>query len=475
MAPPLPPSVPNFLVAATRKSSGKTTVSLGLVRAFVNRGLITATFKKGPDYIDPLWLQLASGQPCYNLDFNTQSEAEILATFSRHSHHTEPGTDLIIIETNKGLFDGVDPRGSDSNARMASILKAPIILVIDTIGITRGIAPLLHGYSTFDPDINISGVILNKTGGSRHENKLRKAIEYYSDIPVLGSIDRNDGLAIAERHLGLTTPGEKSTAEPLIEQLAQTIEQCIDMDALLKIAASPGHVSPATPQRIEPVVRPDITIAIARDEAFGFYYPDDLEDFSRCGARLEFFSPLHDSQLPKADGLFIGGGFPETHMKKLAANQPLRAQIKTAIEAGLPTYAECGGLMYLSRSIEWSAKTAQMVGAIPGECKMHKSPQGRGFARLQNTANHRWPGNNTNPADATVPAHEFHYASIENLPQETKYAFQVKRGHGIDGNNDGVVMGNLLANFCHFRSTKRTPWVSAFTDFVRSCAHADRK
>ncbi|MCP4936372.1 MAG: cobyrinate a,c-diamide synthase, partial [bacterium] len=292
-----------------------------------------------------------------------------------------------------GLFDGVDPRGSDSNARMASLLKVPIILVIDTIGITRGIAPLLHGYSNFDPDINISGVILNKTGDSRHENKLRKAIEYYSDIPVLGSIDRNDSLTIAERHLGLTTPGEKSTAEPLIEQLAQTIEQCIDMEALLKIAGSSGHVSPVTPQRIEPSGQPDITIAIARDEAFGFYYPDDLEAFSRCGARLEFFSPLHDSQLPKADGLFIGGGFPETHMKELAANQPLRAQIKIAIAAGLPTYAECGGLMYLSRSIEWSGKTAQMVGAIPGECKMHQKPQGRGFARLQNTANHPWPGN----------------------------------------------------------------------------------
>ncbi len=211
-----PGSPANFFISAARKSSGKTTISLGLARAFAKRGLNVQTFKKGPDYIDPLWLEQASGHPCFNLDFNTQSETEIIDTFYRRSGDA----DLAIIEANKGLFDGLDVGGSDSNAQLAKILKSPIILVIDTLGMTRGIAPLLHGYSTFDPDISISGLILNNTGGSRHEQKLRNAVEYYSDIPVLGCVVRNDELAVRERHLGLTTPGEKSGALHLIFPLA---------------------------------------------------------------------------------------------------------------------------------------------------------------------------------------------------------------------------------------------------------------
>jgi len=450
--------IPNILIAAARKSSGKTTISLGLTKAYTVRGLQVQTFKKGPDFIDPLWLERASGRPCYNLDFNTQTPEEISGTFSSNLH----GTDLAIIETNKGLFDGVDLHGSDSNAQLAKLLKTPIILVIDTVGITRGIAPLLNGLTSFDSDIEISGVILNKTGGARHEEKLRAAVEYYTDIKVLGAVGRNADLAVKERHLGLTTPQEKSNALPLIDRLADTVKQNVDLDAIFEIAKASAVSAPT--RTITKTIKPDITIAIPRDRAFGFYYEDDLKTFKRAGAELVFFSALGDEKLPQADGLFIGGGFPENHMNELQANHSLRVQIRSAIKNGLPTYAECGGLMYLSRSIEWSGDNAQMVGAIQGDCQMHAKPQGRGFTRLQPTDDHPW-----NLQFSEFSAHEFHYASINNLPANTRYAYKVTRGHGINGKNDGIIINNLLANFCHLRNTGQSPWVKWFVDFVRNC------
>ncbi|MCF6320488.1 MAG: cobyrinate a,c-diamide synthase [Rhizobiaceae bacterium] len=453
--------IPSILIAAARKSSGKTTISLGLAKAYQDRGLQVQTFKKGPDYIDPLWLQRASGRPCYNLDFNTQTPEEISATFSNNL----TGVDLAIVETNKGLYDGVDLYGSDSNAQLAKLLKTPIILVIDTVGITRGIAPLLNGLTSFDPDIKISGVILNKTGGLRHEEKLRAAVEHYTDVRVLGAVGRNADLAVKERHLGLTTPQEKTNALPLIDRLADSVKQNVDLDAIFEIAKTSAISAPT--HTITKTVKPDITIAIPRDRAFGFYYEDDLETFKRAGAELVFFSTLGDEKLPLANGLFIGGGFPENHTNELQANQALRAHIKSAINNGLPTYAECGGLMYLSRSIEWNGDKAQMVGAIQGDCQMHIKPQGRGFTRLQPTGNHPWISEKEVFQIEEFRAHEFHYASINNLPADTRYAYKVARGHGINGKNDGIIINNLLANFCHLRSTKQSAWVEWFVDFVR--------
>lgn len=451
-------NTPAFLIAATRKSSGKTTISLGLTRAFANRGLSVQTYKKGPDYIDPLWLGQASGQPCYNLDFNTQSENEIRQTYVEHL----AGSDLAVVETNKGLFDGLDLLGKDSNAQLVKLLQAPVILVIDTIGMTRGIAPLLQGHKHFDADINIAGVILNKTGGSRHERKLIEAVEHYTDIPVLGALGRDDSLTVAERHLGLTTPGEKSGADPLINTLASAMEKSIDLDAILNIAQSAKPLDVIITRKPKP--SPTVSIAIPRDAAFGFYYEDDLQALQAAGAELKFFSPLNGDLMPEADGLFIGGGFPETHMEKLEANTALRQQLKSAIENGLPTYAECGGLMYLARSIKWQGKTANMVGAIPGNCHMHKKPQGRGFAQLESTNDHPWLN-----GGKQTKVHEFHYADITGLPADTAYAYDVKRGHGIDSENDGIIINNLLANFCHFRDTDGTRWAGYFVEFVGRC------
>ncbi len=453
--------MPRLFLSAAHKSSGKTTVSIGLAAAFAARGLAVQTFKKGPDYIDPMWLARASGRPCFNLDFNTQTHAEIAQSLASRA----AGADLALIEGNKGLHDGVDLEGKDSSAALAKIAAAPVILVIDTLGMTRGVAPLVLGYQVFDPGIKIAGVILNKVGTARQESKVRQAIERYTGIPVLGALPRDGGFAIEERHLGLMTPMETPASRAAIERLRQAVESCVNLDGLLEIAskAPPLAAVPAAPRA---VAKQDVRIAIARDSAFGFYYADDLEAFERAGAKLCFFDALSDSRLPDADGLFIGGGFPETQAPQLEANASLRADIAQRIRLGLPAYAECGGMMYLARSIRWGNACHEMAGVIPADAVMHTRPQGRGLAVLEATADAPWLA--ASPVPATIPAHEFHYASLENLDPTLRFAYKVVRGEGLGAGRDGIVLGNLLASFCHLRSTAANPWVDRFLSFVRA-------
>ncbi len=453
----------HLYIAATRKSSGKTTVTTGLAAAFARQGLTVQPFKKGPDYIDPLWLGQAAGRACRNLDFHTQSEAEIVAAFQRHGG----AADLSLIEGNKGLYDGVDVAGRDSNAALAGLLGAPVVLVIDTSGMTRGIAPLILGYQAFDAGVRIAGVILNRVGGPRHEGKLRAAMERYSDVPVLGAIAREPALEIPERHLGLVPANECETARETIGLLAETIGGQVDLDRLREIAAmaeGPRTVLAQPPSRARAA---DLRIGIARDSAFGFYYPGDLEALEAAGAELVPFDTLNDARLPRIDALFIGGGFPETHMAALEANASLRAEIRAAIEAGMPAYAECGGLMYLSRSLTWRGETHEMAGAIPGDAVMHDRPQGRGYVLLEETGDAPWPAQPGTRGPAGLPAHEFHYASLENLPGDIRCAWRVLRGHGLDGERDGMVIGNLLASFCHLRDTAAHRWTTRFVEFAR--------
>ncbi len=449
-----------LFLSAAHKSSGKTTVSIGIAAAFAARGLAVQTFKKGPDYIDPMWLARASGRPCFNLDFNTQTHAEIAASVAARS----AGADVALIEGNKGLHDGVDLEGADSSAALAKLVAAPVILVIDTLGMTRGVAPLVLGYLAFDPAIKIAGVILNKVGTSRQEAKVRQAIERYTPLPVLGALPRDGAFAIEERHLGLTTPMEQPASRAGVEKLRRAIESGIGLDALLEIANSaPPLALSAAPAPA--AARQDVRIAIARDSAFGFYYPDDLEAFERLGAKLCFFDALTDSRLPDADGLFIGGGFPETQAAQLEANASLRADIAGKIRLGLPAYAECGGMMYLARSIRWGEASYAMAGIVPADAVMHARPQGRGLAVLEETAFAPWPAGSAEPS--RIPAHEFHYASLENLDPSLRFAYKVLRGTGIGAGRDGIVLGNLLANFCHLRSAAGNPWVDRFLRFVR--------
>jgi len=453
-----------FLVSAAHKSSGKTTISIGLCAALSAKGHSVQPFKKGPDYIDPLWLSQASGKPCYNLDFYLSSPEEIRDSYRRHS----VGSDIQLIEANKGLYDGLDLDGSNSNAALAKLVDAPVVLVIDVRGMTRGIAPLVLGYQQFDPDINIAGVIFNQVRGSRHESKLRAVIEHYTDVPVLGSVHHDPGMKIIERHLGLMPSNERQEAEQKIQHIGKQVANQIDLDQLLAVAGN----SPAAPAESisTPSVRKDIRIGIARDAAFGFYYPDDQEAFARAGAELVPFNTLTDESLPNVDALFIGGGFPEIHMEALSANKAMREAVRTAIENGMPVYAECGGLMYLAREISWREKTCEMVGAVPADVLMHERPVGRGYTVLEKTGTGLW-STQAAGSEELFSAHEFHYSSLENLDPDTVFAYEVKRGVGIDGKHDGIVYKNLLASYVHQRDVESNHWTRQFVDFIRKNKH----
>ena len=453
-----------IFISAAHKSSGKTTVSLGLCAALRARGLVVQPFKKGPDYIDPMWLGRAAGRACHNLDFYTMQHDEIVDAVGYYAQ----GADINVIEGNKGLYDGLDLDGSNSNAALAKLLNAPVVLVLDARGMTRGIAPLILGYQSFDAEIRIGGVILNQLGGSRHEAKLRAVIEHYTDVPVLGAVARKSDMEILERHLGLIPSNEQGDADRYIEQIGTAIGAQVDLDALTALAAdcSPPAAPDASPFSIAPPGQP-LRIGIARDEAFGFYYPGDLEAMQNAGAELIWIDMLHDPRLPAVDGLFIGGGFPESSMRALQANHAMRDNVRAAIEAGLPTYAECGGLMYLARSLRWKDAYCEMAGVIPGDVVMHQRPQGRGYVRLQATAAQPWHGEHDDGAE--IAAHEFHYSALENLDSPHAYAFDVLRGAGIDGRHDGYVYKNLLACYTHQRTTRQNRWTERFLRFVASC------
>ena len=471
-------SASRVYISAAHKSSGKTIVTLGLCAAIRESGLSVQPFKKGPDYIDPLWLGCASKAHCINLDFNTQSRAQIVSSFLNESLEA----DVAIVEGNKGLHDGVAIDGSDSNAELAALLSIPVILVLDTQGTTRGIAPLLLGYQTFDKRINIAGVILNKVAGTRHEQKLRANIEEHTDIPVLGSIPRDTRLLIDERHLGLIPSSEIQGADEKIESVKELVESNLDLDKLLgKTRIKAEAALPSVKgdivgfadnnRRSVPIELPesDLRIGIPRDRAFGFYYIDDLHAFRKEGCEILFFDTLEDEHIPEEiDGLFIGGGFPEVHMTALHQNNKMRESIRSFVLRGGPVYAECGGLMYLGQSICWGAERVEMVGVLPVNVEMTDKPVGRGYVELEESGLSPWgritPGNNP------IKAHEFHYSKIELLGGEHQFAYWVKRGWGIDGKNDGLIAGNVLASYSHLRNIDPVNWVTQFCRFVRRTA-----
>lgn len=456
-----------LLISAAHKSSGKTTITLGLCAALRRRGLAVQPFKKGPDYIDPMWLSRAAAQPCHNLDFQTQSETEIRDTFTRYP------ADVRIIEGNMGLFDSIDVEGRHSNAALAALLQTPVVLVVNVLGMTRSVVPIILGYQHFDPSIRIAGVILNSVAGKRHEERLREVFARYIDIPLLGCIHRDPELAISERHLGLVPSNEAVEVDTKLDYIAAAIERQVDLEQLMAIARS-APVLPAALGATAPVPsrHSGVRIGIARDAAFGFYYPGDLERLQEAGAELVPFDTLRDPHLPAVDGLFIGGGFPETHMAALEANAGLRQEIHAAIEAGLPAYAECGGLMYLARSIRWGDQRCAMVGIIPGDIVMYEKPQGRGYVQLRETGHNPWPGAG---APAEFFAHEFHYSMLENLSPGLTYAYDMLRGTGVDGRHDGIVYRNLVANYVHLRDVEGYHWTRRFVDFVRQCSRRQRE
>ena len=456
----------HLYLSATHKSSGKTTLSIGLTSELRRRGRRVQPFKKGPDYIDPLWLSRSAGRSCLNLDYHTMSPAEIRAGFAR----ALDGADLGFVEGNVGLFDSVDLHGTHSNAELAKLLGAPLVLVVDVQGMTRGVAPLLLGYLAFDPALTIAGVILNKVGGGRHETNLRRVVEHYTDLPVLGCVPRTADIGIAERHLGLIPSNEAEGVDQIIERIRAAVAAHCDVDRIEAIADAaatpaldPGEEAAAVPDD-RPAGSP-VRIAIARDDAFGFYYPDDLTALERAGAELIPFSPVWDSELPQADALFLGGGFPECRMQELEANRPMRAAIADFIAGGGPAYAECGGLMYLARQLRWNGRASAMCGVLAADVAMHDRPRGRGYVRLRETPDFPW---SAAPSGPELFAHEFHHSALVDPDPAWRYGYEVLRGTGIDGRHDGIVHRNLLASYAHLRDVGGVAWTRRFVDHIRS-------
>lgn len=450
-----------YYISATRKSSGKTVISLGLGAALNEAGYRVQSFKKGPDYIDPMWHQAATGRPCFNLDFFTQTHAEIEHTFNANRR----AADVVYVEGNKGLFDGVDTLGSDSNAAMAQQLGLPVVLIVNARGITRGVAPLLSGYEHFAKEIRYAGIILNEVAGPRHEAKLLAAVREYTNLQVLGVVPKLSKLHLEERHIGLVPQNEAQYSTAYVNKTCELVRDHVDIERMLERSV---EIEPPKPASLIPLGNaaqvPGLKIGIARDRAFGFYYPDDLQAMQQLGAELVYFDTLEDQDLPQVDALFIGGGFPETQLEALHANQSMRDQIGSFIKAGHPVYAECGGLMYLCRDITYLGKCESMVGAIDAHVNMTDKPIGRGYAKIKSQDAHLWGG--AADGDAQKCCHEFHYSTLDGPACDSEMAYQVLRGYGVDGESDGIIVNNTLATYCHQRHTENNPWVSHFINFI---------
>ncbi len=452
-----------FYISATKKSSGKTVISLGLGAALTQSGLAVQPYKKGPDYIDPMWHHAATGRPCYNLDYFTQSHAEIRHCFDRN----RISSDVVYVEGNKGLFDGLDTFGSDSNAALAEQLGLPVVLIVNAQGITRGIAPLLSGYENFSESIDFAGIILNEVAGPRHQAKLLAAVKEYSNLQVLGVVPRLSKLHLEERHLGLIPQNEVQFSAGYINQVSKLVKEHVDIERLLDCSVPLEKPDISTAQAVLNVdSETSIKIGIARDRAFGFYYPDDLQAMQALGAELVYFDTLQDEHLPIVDALFIGGGFPETQLEALEKNTGMRAQIRAFVEAGKPVYAECGGLMYLCKNISYQGKTADTVGVIDAHVEMTEKPIGRGYAKIQAYQSHLWGiGREIHQQKC---CHEFHYSTLEGPALDAGMAYEVTRGYGVNGQTDGIVVNNALASYCHQRHTENNPWAAEFINYILS-------
>lgn len=456
-------ALPRLVVAALRGGSGKTTLTLGLIRALRQRGLSVAPFKKGPDYIDPFWHSEAAGTPCHNLDPFMLGQEQVLASFGHYSQ----GRQAAVVEGNRGLFDGLDVSGSQSTAELAKWLKSPVVLVVDCSMASRTVAAVVLGCQRFDTELNLAGVVLNPVANSRQEGIVRRAIEQYCGIPVLGAVPRLD-LRMPERHMGLVPPQEHAQVAQALERAADGVASHVQVEALwaLMQAAPVWHELPP-PQGLFPAqpAKPGVvTIGVVRDAAFGFYYPENLEALANHGARLVFCSALDDPALPPdLDALYIGGGFPETHAARLAANESFRASLLGAARQGLPIYAECGGLMYLGQSLEVEGVAYPMAGVFPLDFAMRQRPQGHGYTQC------RVQGPNPFlPPGLEFRAHEFHYSEPIIRPGAAyDFVFQAVRGKGILGGGAGLLVEKALGTYHHVHALGLPQWARGLVRAAR--------
>jgi cobyrinic acid a,c-diamide synthase len=354
------------------------------------------------------------------------------------------------------LYDGIDEEGKGSSAYLARLLRIPIILVVNTARMTRSIAALVSGYQNFEPDTPVAGVILNNVSGARHEKKLVDAVERHCCITVLGAIPRDNSMTITERHLGLIPFKEIGAGNDQVEQLSAKIEAHVNLDAILSVAEKAEEYPASVRRTSEGTGETVVRIGVIFDQVFNFYYPENLEALAANGAELVFIDSLKDRHLPHVDGLYIGGGFPELYLDELTANRSLMNDIASAVEEGLPVYAECAGLMFLSKGIIMEGKLSKMVGVIPVEVELSKKPQGHGYVEAKVLSE-----NPFFPPGSELRGHEFHHSRVIDT-KNVRRVLNMQRGKGIDGRSDGIVYKNLYAAYTHLHALGTPRWAEAF-------------
>lgn len=452
------PGLPRVVVAGLAGDTGKSLVAVGLARAFTRLGRRVAPFKNGPDFIDAAWLGAAARAPGRNVDTYLMSPATIVGALQRAAR----SADLAIVEGKRGLFDGADVEGSHSTAELAKLVRAPVVLVVNAAKVTRTVAALVLGCRTFDPDLEVAGVVLNRVRTGRQEGLIRRALAMDAGVPVVGAIPPLEAQHLPSRHLGLVCAAEHPEREAALEALADAVVRYVDVGAVAAIAseveAMPGALVPDAPRAEGARVR----VGVLRDAAFSFYYPENLEALEAAGAELVFVSPLADRALPEVDALYAGGGFPEEHAAALAANEPMRRALAAAIADGLPVWAECGGLMYLARGLVRDGREHPMVGALPVVVEHTPRPQGHGY--MAATVDRPNP---FLPVGARLLGHEFHYSRVTGaLGAPT--ALAVDRGAGLGRGRDGLIVKNVVATYMHLHASGTAGWAAGL---VRAALH----
>lgn len=447
-----------LVVAGLGGGSGKSVVAVGLAAVFARQGRLVAPFKKGPDYIDAGWLALAAGYPCYNLDPYLMTPEALGRSFQEHLRNRE----LVIIEGNRGLYDGVDAEGSYSTAELAKSLGLPVLLVVDCTKTTRTVAALVLGCKLLDPEVRICGVILNRVGTARHEEIIRQAVTRFTAIPVLGAIPRSREDVFPQRHLGVTPCPEHGAADEAVGTLAAKVEQYLDLHGLERMMGPVARgPEPAPVEAVDQEER--VRIGILKDAAFQFYYAENLEALTRLGAELVEINALTAVELPPLDGLYIGGGFPETSARELSGNSSFRASVRRAVEDDLPVYAECGGLIYLGESMELAGEIFPLVNVFPVHFAMMGKPQAHGYTIFSVEGE-----NPFYPKGMEVRGHEFRYSRILRWQgTEADLVFAMERGVGFCHGRDGLVYRNVLALYTHVHAAGTPQWAMALVGKAR--------
>ena len=408
-----------ILIAGTNSGVGKTTVTAGLIAALCRRGHSVVPFKVGPDYIDPGFHGAAAGVPAGNLDSWMVPQDQVLETL----HRRVPKDAIVVIEGVMGLFDGRKGMGEvGSSAHVAKITDTPVVLVASGAKMARSAAAMVSGYVNFDPDLDFAGVIFNQLSGDSHYQILHDAVCNHLTVPVLGYLPRDTQVAIPERHLGLMPSAEKEKLSELLTSLADLVEANLDVEAIIA-AASNAKPLPKPKQRVFPAepAAQSCRIAVARDEAFHFYYPENLDLLTAFGAEIVPFSPLHDGELPEdIQGVMLGGGFPEMFADKLTANATLRSGLAKAVKQGMPVYAECGGYMFLAQDLaDFAGLRYPMTGVFPGHAEMRSKRRALGYVEVAGA-----PGNFLLPENETCRGHEFHWSDMQDCSQQALYLKQ---------------------------------------------------